>query len=112
MSNGLFYKIHDDGKAPFFVVVLFGGWDGERKLSRCLPNTRKIAVFDKTDSLPCVRQTTRQLSLAVPTSKKDNDKKCRYRTSSEPENSVLEIKHVTNVTTVINETAASDRVSR
>ena len=31
--------------------------------------------------------------------------KCRYRTISELENSVLEINHVTNVTTVLNETA-------
>ena len=30
----------------------------------------------------------------------------RYRTISELENSVLEINHVTNVTTVLNETAA------
>jgi len=38
--------------------------------------------------------------------------KYRYRTSSELENSVLEINHVTNVTTVLGETTASDRVSR
>ena len=34
------------------------------------------------------------------------------KTSSELENSVLEINHVTNVTTVLNETTVSDRVSR
>jgi len=34
------------------------------------------------------------------------------KTSSELENSVLEINHVTNVTKVLNETTASDRVSR
>ena len=36
----------------------------------------------------------------------------RYRTNSELENSVLEINHVTNVTTVLNETAASGWGSR
>ena len=35
-----------------------------------------------------------------------------YRTSSELENTVLEINHVTNVSTVLSETTASDRVSR
>jgi len=40
------------------------------------------------------------------------EKKFRYRTSPELENSVLEINHVTNVTKVLNETTASDRVSR
>jgi len=55
----------------------------------------------------CIRQTTRRLSIAVPISKK-----CRYRTSSELENSILEINHVTNVTTVLNETAASGWASR
>ena len=46
--------------------------------------------------------------------KKGRQQKCRYRTSSELENSVLEINHVTNVTvtTVLDESAASDRVSR
>ena len=39
-------------------------------------------------------------------------KKCRYGTSFELANSVLEINHVTNVTKVLNETTASDRVSR
>jgi len=34
------------------------------------------------------------------------------KTSSELENSVLEINHATNVTTVLDETADSDRVSR
>jgi len=65
----------------------------------------KVLVFDKQ---------SRHLSLAVPTSKKDVHKKCRYRASSELENSVLEINHVTDVTTVqvLDETAASDRVSR
>ena len=58
----------------------------------------------------CIRQTTRQRSLAVQPLKKDV--KCRYRTSSELENSVLEINQVTNVTTVLNETTTSDRVSR
>ena len=43
--------------------------------------------------------------------KPDVNKKCRYRTSSELENSVLEINHVTNVTTVLSGTTASDRVS-
>ena len=43
--------------------------------------------------------------------KTDVNKKCRYRTSSELENSVLEINHVTNVTTVLSGTTASDRVS-
>jgi len=37
---------------------------------------------------------------------------CRYRTSSELENSVLQINHDTNVTTVLNETAASGWGSR
>jgi len=55
---------------------------------------------------------SRHLSLAVPTSKKDVYKKCCYRTSSKLENSVLEINHVMNVTTVLDETVASDRVSR
>jgi len=62
-----------------------------------------VLVFDKQ---------SQYLSLAVPTSKKDVHKKCRYRTSSELENSIQEINHVTNVTTVLDETAASDRVSR
>ena len=39
-------------------------------------------------------------------------KKIRYTASSELETSVLEIKHVTNVTKVLNETNASDRVSQ
>jgi len=60
----------------------------------------------------CNRQTTRRLSLTVSTSKKDVNKKCHYRTSSKLENSVLEINHVTNVTTVLSETTVSDRVSR
>ena len=47
-----------------------------------------------------------------PTSSKGRQEKCCYRTSSELENSVLEINHVTNVTKVLNETTASDRVSR
>jgi len=55
---------------------------------------------------------TRQLSLAVRTSWNGRQQKCRYRTSSELEDSVLEINHVTNVTTVLSETTASDRVSR
>ena len=38
--------------------------------------------------------------------------KYRYRTSSELENSVLEINHVTNVTTVLNETTASFRTRK
>ena len=46
----------------------------------------------------CIRQTTRQPSVAVQPLKED---KFRYRTSSELENSVLEINHVTNVTTVL-----------
>ena len=44
--------------------------------------------------------------------KKGVNKKCRYRTNSYLENTVLEINHVTNVTTVLSETTASDRVSR
>ena len=55
---------------------------------------------------------SRPLSLAIPTTKKDVHKICRYRANFELENSVLEINHVTNVTTVLDETAASDRVSR
>ena len=46
-----------------------------------------------------------------PTSQKGRQEN-RYRTSSELENSVLETNHVTNVTKVLNETTASDRVSR
>jgi len=38
--------------------------------------------------------------------------KYHHRTSSELENSVLGINHVTNVTTVLSETKAADRVSR
>ena len=38
--------------------------------------------------------------------------KSRYRTSSELENSVLEVNHGTNVTTVLSETTVSDGVSR
>ena len=60
----------------------------------------------------CIVQTTRQPSVAVQPLKTDVKKKCRYRTSSELENIVLEINHVTNVTKVLNETTASDRVSR
>ena len=60
----------------------------------------------------CIGQTTQQPSVAVQPLKKDVKKKCRYRTSSELENSVLEINHVTNVIEVLNETTASDRVSR
>ena len=60
----------------------------------------------------CIRQRTRPLSVAVPTSKKDVHKKCRYRASSELKNSILEINHVTTVTTVLDETAASGMVSR
>ena len=64
----------------------------------------------------CIGQTTRQPSAAVQPFKKDVKKNsittCRYRTSSEIENSVLEINHVTNVTKVLNKTTASDRVSR
>ena len=37
--------------------------------------------------------------------------KYRYKTGSKLENSVLEINHVTNVATVLNETTTSDRVS-
>jgi len=44
--------------------------------------------------------------------KKDVKKKCRYRISSELENTVQEINHVTNVTKVLNKTTASNRVSR
>jgi len=39
-------------------------------------------------------------------------KKWRYRTPSKQENSVLQLNHVTDVTIVLNETAASDGVSR
>ena len=60
----------------------------------------------------CFGQITRQPSVAVQPLKKDVKKKCRDRTSSELENSVLEINHVTNVTKVLNETTASDRVAR
>jgi len=60
----------------------------------------------------CIKQTTRQPSLAVPTSSKGRQEKRRHRTSSKLENSVLEINHVTNVNTVLGETTASDRVSR
>ena len=55
----------------------------------------------------CIMETTQLLSIAVQTSKKDVNKSVFYRTSSELENSVLEINHVTNVTTVLNETAVS-----
>jgi hypothetical protein len=48
----------------------------------------------------------RRLSIAVQTSQKGRQQKCRCRTISELENSVLEVNHVTNVTTVLNETAA------
>jgi len=60
----------------------------------------------------CVKQTTGRPFCRRPTSKKGRQEKCRYRTISELENSVVEINHVTNVTTVLNETTASDRVSR
>jgi len=60
----------------------------------------------------CISPTTRQLSLDVPTSKKGRQQKCRYRSSSELENPVLEINHVTNLITILSETAGSDRVSR
>ena len=56
----------------------------------------------------CIWQTTRRLSITV----KGRQHKCRYKTSSELENSVLEIDHVTNVTTVLNETAESGWGSR
>jgi len=52
----------------------------------------------------CIRQTTRQLCVAIPTRqplKKDVNRKCRYRTSLDLENTVLEINHVTNVTAVL-----------
>ena len=51
-------------------------------------------------------------SEASPNLLKGRQQKCRYRTSSELENYVLEINYVTNVTTVLGETTASDRVSR
>ena len=60
----------------------------------------------------CIGQTTRQPSVSVQPLKTDFKKKCRYRTSSKLENSVLKINHVTNATKVLNETTASDRVSR
>ena len=60
----------------------------------------------------CIGQSTRQPSVAVQPFKKDVKKKFRYRTSSELENPVLEINHVTNVTKVLKKTTASDRVSR
>jgi hypothetical protein len=47
-----------------------------------------------------------------PTSQKVSQEKYRYTTSSELENSVLEINYVTKVTTVLNESTTSDRVSR
>ena len=71
-----------DHDGALCVDVLFRGWNGDRKSSRCLPNTSKFVPND------------------------------RYRTSSELENSVLEINHVTNVTTVLNESAASGWGSR
>jgi len=43
---------------------------------------------------------------------KSTSRKISCTTSPELENSLLEINHVTNVTTVLNETIASDRVSR
>jgi len=59
----------------------------------------------------CIRQTNATTLFGRPNLKKGRQqKKCRYRTSSELENSVLEINHVTNVTTVLDETAASDRL--
>ena len=60
----------------------------------------------------CIRQTTRQLSLAVPTSKKGRQHKCRCTTHFLTGNSVPELDHVSNVTIALNETAASDSVPR
>jgi len=59
-------------------------------------------------------QIARQPSFAVQSLKKDVKKNIDIEQVSELENSVLEINHVTNVTTVlqVNETTASDRVSR
>jgi|AntRauMFilla1563_2_1112583.scaffolds.fasta_scaffold28299_1 hypothetical protein len=91
-----------------------------RPTSRWAPQAHRM--MGKTQWRHCERsfgsnvlvlgKQSRPLSLAVPTSLKDVNKTCRYRTSSELENSVLEINHVTNVTIVLDETAAWDRVSR
>jgi len=43
---------------------------------------------------------------------KEGQQKYRYRTSSQLENSALEINNVTNVTTVLSEKRALDKVSR
>ena len=60
----------------------------------------------------CIKQTIATPFSGRPNLLKGRQQKCRYRTSSKLENSVLEINHVTNVITVLDETAASDRVSR
>jgi len=41
---------------------------------RYIRTRRQRIRLIKDGHLPCIRQTTRQLSLAVPTSKKDNNK--------------------------------------
>ena len=60
----------------------------------------------------CIRQTTRQLSVAVQPLKKDVKKNVVIEQVPN-QKTLLEINHVvTNMTTIFNETTASDRVSR
>ena len=115
--------------------ILFKRLDGERRLSRCLPNTSTFVPKDRSQCLCCVLpimrcalgahldvglvdRRTRPDSLEIsrflpsflgkiPIFERERQHKCRYRTSSKLKNSVLEINHVTNVTTVPNKTAAS-----
>ena len=122
------FRLIKDGRLPWnegrkrrtVSMNLHGVCRFVRSTSRWAPKAHRM--MGKTQWKHCERscgtnvlvldKQSRHPFLAVPTSKKDVHKKCRYRTSSELENSVLEINHVTNVTTVLDETAASDRVSR
>jgi len=97
------WSLHEDNVEVSTNSAPHDGQDTER----ILPTIRVIwykRVYDQYDNL----------LLASQPLKKDVNKKSRYRTnrSSDMENTVLGIHHVTNVTTVLSETTVSDRVSR
>jgi len=66
MSNGFFYEIHDDGKAPFWAFHFHG-----HVSSRPAVDLLHVDGRAQSWALHDHRQTTRQPSVAVQPLKKD-----------------------------------------
>ena len=125
MIKGFFHEIHDDGKAPSCAFHVHGHLSSRpavNLLHEDASDRDRAQCWALYDHEHLIRRpaadllhddgTTQSWVLHGHGHRISRPAKCRYRTSSELGNSVLEINHVTNVTKVLNETTASDRVSR